>query len=370
MAHKKRLLSLDVFRGATIAFMILVNTPGSWSHVYPPLLHADWHGCSPTDLVFPFFLFIVGVSMWFSFKKFTTNDTEQAIRKTIRRTILIFSIGFLLSAFPFFDTNISSLRIMGVLQRIALSYGLAALIVIYVRDIRKIIVIISALLVAYWAILIAGGDEDPYALSTNAVRAFDRWLLGDSHLWQGKGIAFDPEGVLSTIPSIAHVLIGYLCGAWIDKTESKKTVVRNMILAGVVAIVVGWFWGRSFPINKSLWTSTFVIYTCGLAMIFLSVFIYLIDILDIKGWAFPFLVFGSNSIFAYVLSSILSTSLWSIPIKNAEGDDTSLYQYLFTDLYAPVAGNMNGSLLFAITIVVTCWIITYILYRKNIFIKI
>lgn len=366
----KRLLSLDAFRGATIAFMILVNTPGSWNHVYPPLLHADWHGCSPTDLVFPFFLFIVGVSMWFSFKKFNSEHRKAAVPKTIRRTLLIFVIGFLLSAFPFYNKEIANLRIMGVLQRIALAYGFAALLVIFIRDIKKIAIAAIILLLGYWGLLVITGSDDPYALSTNAVRSFDRWLLGDNHLWQGKGIPFDPEGLLSTLPSIGHVLLGYLCGHWIDKSENKSTLVRNMIVVGVIAILIGIAWGFAFPINKSLWTSTFVVYTSGIATILLGIFIWLIDLKNIKSWAWPFLVFGSNSIFAYVLSSVLSTTLWTIPITNQAGEEASLYSYLFSDWFAPLAGNINGSLFFAITIVSICWLVTYILYRKNIFVKI
>lgn len=370
MKNSNRLLSLDAFRGATIAFMILVNTPGSWEHVYPPLLHADWHGCTPTDLVFPFFLFIVGVSLWFSFKKFSIKNRRQAIKKTIKRTFIIFLIGFLLYAFPFYNKQVEDLRIMGVLQRIALAYGFAALIVIFVRDHRKIIYVSLGLLLGYWLLLYSGISKDPYELNSNLVGIVDRWLLGESHLWQGKGLAFDPEGLLSTIPSIAHVLLGYLCGKWINQTNNQSNLIRNMLGVGVIAIIIGWTWGLVFPINKSLWTSSFVIYTSGIAVIVLAIFIWLIDMKKIKKWAWPFLVFGSNSIFAYVLSSLLSTILWTVTTSKGKEHSESLYNYLFTDVFASNFGNMNGSLLFAISVVVVCWLVTYALYRKSIFLKI
>jgi len=370
MSKTKRLQSLDVFRGATIAFMILVNTAGSWSHLYPPLRHADWHGCTATDLVFPFFLFIVGVSIWFSFKKYSNHSQHEIVWKVIKRTAIIFLIGFALYAYPFYNKNISELRIMGVLQRIALAYGPAALLIIFIKDLKKIAIAILVILLGYWALLFLGGTDDPYALTTNVVRSFDRWLLGDSHLYQGKGLPFDPEGILSTIPGIAQVLLGYLIGAWIDKTQDKHLLVKKMWIIGLIAIAVGWIWGFSFPINKSLWTSSYVIYTTGIALIVLSICMWLIDLKDIKAWAWPFLVFGSNSIFAYVLSFLLASTLQVISITNSTGQKTSLYNYIYNEWWVPVAGNMNGSLGFAISAVVICWLITYLLYRKEIFVRI
>ncbi len=370
MPKPKRLQSLDVFRGATIAFMILVNTAGSWSHVYPPLRHADWHGCTPTDLVFPFFLFIVGVSIWFSFKSYSSSSRNKMIIKILKRTSIIFLIGFALYAYPFYNKNVSELRIMGVLQRIALAYGPAALLIVFIRDLKKIAGVALLILVGYWALLVMGATGDPFALTTNVVRSFDRWLLGDSHLYQGKGMPFDPEGVLSTIPGIAQVLLGYLCGAWIDKTEDKHLLVRTMWFLGLVAVGIAWLWGLTFPINKSLWTSSYVIYTTGLALIVLSICIWLIDLKGIKAWAWPFLVFGSNSIFAYVLSFLISSTMQVISITNSAGEKTNLYHYVYSEWWVPVAGEMNGSLAFALMVVVICWLLTYLLYRKDIFVKI
>lgn len=367
MTKSNRLQSLDAFRGLTIAFMILVNTPGSWEYVYPPLRHADWHGCTPTDLVFPFFLFIVGVAMSFSFKRYNNKWQSAAVRKIIKRTLIIFAVGLLLHAFPFYNKQISGLRIMGVLQRIALAYGAGALLVLAFPKPRQLLFVCAGLLLGYWGILVGFGGDQPFDLETNVVRQFDRWLLGDSHLWKGKGLPFDPEGVLSTIPSIAQVILGYLAGRLIQTRRNDPLLVRNMWLIGVGGIALGCLWHLAFPINKSLWTSSFVCYTSGWAMLLLGFFYWLMDKQQIRGWAFPLLVFGSNSIFAYVLASLVTKILliWKI------GEPTrSAYNYIYTEWLTPLAGAQNGSLLFAILMVTFCWVITWLMYKRGIFIKI
>lgn len=365
----RRLQSLDAFRGLTIATMILVNTPGSWSYLYPPLAHADWHGCTPTDLVFPFFLFIVGVSMWFSFKKFNYELSPSALQKIAKRAGLIFLIGLLLNAFPFYNTNLSELRILGVLQRIALAFGLGAVVCLALKDTQKLLAFSVFTLLAYWGILLFGGGNDPFGLETNIVRQIDLSVLGANHLWQGKGIPFDPEGLLSSLPAVVTVVFGFLTGQMIERTPNEKLVTKCLSF-GIPALALGWFWGLAFPINKSLWTSSYVLYTTGWALIVLSLFIWLMEVRGQKKWAAPLLVFGMNSLFAYILSMVWVKILWLISWTNPAGETVNAYDWLFSSVLAPIAGNLNGSLLFALLHIVIFWAILWILYRKRIFIKV
>ncbi|MEL6989158.1 MAG: heparan-alpha-glucosaminide N-acetyltransferase domain-containing protein, partial [Bacteroidota bacterium] len=336
-----RILSLDVFRGLTIALMILVNTPGSWKHVYAPFLHADWHGCTPTDLVFPFFLFIVGTSIYFSNKKFKEGYSNEKLLKILKRTLFIFLIGLALNWFPFYDKHISDLRIMGVLQRIALAYGFAAILLMFLKN-KGIYIVGALLLFGYWALLYFFGGNDPYSLESNVVRTFDRFVLGDAHLWGGKGIPFDPEGLLSTIPSIVTVFIGYLSGKVFSESSDKQAFVRSMISAGLVLLIVGFVWGFIFPINKSLWTSSYVLYVGGLAMITLGALTWIIDIMQWKSWTKPFLHFGRNPLFIYILSGIYARILWKVQIN-----DEAAYTSFWKNIFVPIFGEMFGSLAFA-----------------------
>jgi predicted acyltransferase len=364
-----RLQSLDAFRGFTIAAMILVNTPGNWAYLYPPLAHADWDGCTPTDLVFPFFLFIVGVSFWFSAKAFDHRLDKVSFQKIAKRTFLIFLIGLLLNAFPFYNMDLSSLRILGVLQRIAIAFGLGAVLCLLFKNTKALLALSVVLLLAYWGILVGFGGGDPYGLENNIVRHLDIKLFGESHLWQGKGIAFDPEGLLSSLPSVVTVIFGYLTGQMIGQNEAKSYLPKLLAL-GLGAIVAGYIWGFYFPINKSLWTSSYVLYTTGLALLCLSLFIWLIDVQKIKNWAAPFMVFGMNSIFAYVLSMVWVKILFSINWQNESGEAQNGYDALYQNIFVPLAGNLNGSLLFALAHVLLFWAICWILYRKKIFIKV
>jgi predicted acyltransferase len=237
MNTQQRYLALDVFRGLTIATMITVNNPGSWSHIYAPLKHSAWHGCTPTDLVFPFFLFIVGVSAFFSFKKYETKLTGASFLKILKRTALIFLIGLFLNSFPQWMTDWPKLRILGVLQRIAMAYFFGSLIVLAVK--RKYLPWISlAILLAYWGILWFFGGDDPYSLAGNIAPKFDSFIIGESHLYKGFGLVFDPEGLLSTIPAIVTVIIGFIAGGVISETEKQKVPVK-MILYGVVLTAAG-----------------------------------------------------------------------------------------------------------------------------------
>jgi predicted acyltransferase len=374
MSTSNRYLALDVLRGMTIAFMILVNTPGSWQYVYPPLLHAEWHGCTPTDLVFPFFLFVVGVSMFFSFSRNNSTLNKDSLIKVARRTILIFVIGLFINSFPQWMTDWSQLRIMGVLQRIALAYGLAAIIVL--ASSRKWIAVWSIIIMLlYWGILYFFGDTDPYSLMGNAVRKLDLALMGENHLYKGfkydgQAVAFDPEGLLSSMPAIATVLLGYLAGVLIRESKKQK-VPLQLIVSGVVIAIIGYIWGFVFPINKPLWTSSYVLYTAGLAAILFGILIFIIDVKGYKGWTSFFVVFGLNPLFIFALSGIWAKSMWMLfRFEDATGNTVAASGWLYQHVFVPLAGNLNGSLLYAIAHVVFFWLIGYILYRYRIFIKV
>ncbi|MGM0666018.1 MAG: acyltransferase family protein [Bacteroidota bacterium] len=363
---KQRLLSLDIYRGLTIAFMIIVNTPGSWQYVYAPLRHAQWHGCTPTDLVFPSFLFIVGVSMWFSMKKYGHSLNYSSVLKILYRTFIIFAAGFLLNWFPFFGKELSSIRIMGVLQRIALAYGFGALICMIFR--RNYLWVVSAvILLGYWALLYFAGGNEPYSLEGNAALKFDLAVFGANHLYHGFGIAFDPEGLLSTLPAVASVIIGFMTGEIVGKGAADMKKVLKMVFIGILLTVAGLVWNIWFPINKPLWTSSYVLYTGGLSMIILAFLFLIIDVLKLKGWTGFFRHFGMNALFIYIVAS-LWTKLMLIIKVGEEG--RSLYSWIYNSLCVPLLGNMNGSLLFALLQVFLMWVLVYILYRKKIFIKV
>ena len=364
--NTNRLLSLDIFRGITVAFMIIVNTPGSYDYAYAPLLHAKWHGCTPTDLVFPFFLFIVGISTFFSLQKYGGEINVESTIRILRRTILIFALGVLLNIFPYFISDYSTLRIMGVLQRIALAYGIGAVICLLVRR-NFLWIAVSVLLLGYWALLALAGGADPYALETNFALKVDLAVLGANHLYHGFGIPFDPEGLLSTIPSAATVIIGYFIGGMIksEKYHGGRVIVK-LVLLGASALGLGILWGIVFPINKALWTSSYVLYTAGLGMLVFALIYFLSDVLKFQRWGIFFTILGTNAVFAYTLASAWAKTMEAIALK---GNNLTFYEWLFHKVFAPFAGNMNGSLLFAIAQLLLVWSITFILYRKKIFIK-
>lgn len=369
MQKSERYLALDVLRGMTIALMITVNTPGSWQYIYPPLRHAAWHGCTPTDLVFPFFLFVVGVSMFFSFSKYQNSLNNDTLLHVGKRTLIIFAIGLFLNSFPQWLTNYSDLRIMGVLQRIALAYGLAAFIVLAFS--KKFIALLSVvILMGYWAIIYFSGGNDPYSLEGNVTIPFDRAILGENHLYKGFGIPFDPEGLLSTLPAIVTVLLGYFAGVLIKITE-KKRVPLKLFLFGTIATVAGYLWGFAFPINKALWTSSYVLFTAGLAAMLFALLIFIIDIKEYRKWTSFFVVFGMNPLFIFALSGLWAKSLSRlILVPDAEGNHMAGSTWLYQNVFVPLAGNMNGSLLYALTHIFFFWFIGYVLYKNKIFIKV
>ena len=369
--QKARLLSLDVFRGMTIAFMILVNTPGSWAHVYPPLLHAKWHGVTPTDLVFPFFLFIVGVSLFLSSCKFHHQLTGKATQKVIKRTLLIFLIGLALHWFPF-KRSPETVRIMGVLQRIALAYGLAALVCLWL-PLKQLWKAGLALLLGYWALMWGFGGEDPYSLTDNLARKIDLALLGENHLYGGFGIKFDPEGLFSTLPAMVTVMLGYYAGSMIKASQDHQKLIKNMLLTGVLLIFLGLAWNIYFPLNKPLWTSSYVVYTAGIAFCFLAVLMEIIDVRGYTRWTKPFQVFGLNPLIIYVLSGlIVKIILFMIKWEDAAGKTRNAYSWFYNEVFLALTPSQPklASLFFALTIVGFCWLFGYVLYRKKIVIKV
>lgn len=369
MSTSKRLISLDVLRGVTIAFMIFVNTPGSWSFIYAPLKHAAWHGCTPTDLVFPFFLFIVGLSIYFSFRNNDGESVTKIVAKIVKRTLIIFLIGFLLNLYPYF--NFEEVRYMGVLQRIALAYGAGALLC-YIFKGYKLLIVLAVILLGYWALLYYGAEANPYSLEDNLVRRFDLFLFGEHHIYKGFGIPFDPEGLLSSIPAIGTVIIGYLIGKVMSTENILLLKIKKLALYGILMVVLGGIWALVFPINKPLWTSSYVLYTAGLGTLFLAVLVFIIDYKKYSNWSKPFVHFGSNPLFIFVFSGLYAKTisyLIKIPVEGSL-EKISLYKYLFVNVFSPLFGDMNGSLLFAISHIIVFWLICFVLYKNKIFIKI
>jgi len=370
MNSTQRYLALDVLRGMTIAFMITVNNPGSWEFIFAPLEHSKWHGCTPTDLVYPFFLFVVGVSMFFSFSKYNNSLNKESLLKIGKRTLLIFAIGLFLNAFPQALTDFSKLRIMGVLQRIAIAYGFGALIVLAVPKKWLPMVGISILLV-YWGILAWFGVGDPYSLAGNAGIPVDKAILGEIHMYKGFGIPFEPEGLLSTIPAIVTVIIGYLTGGLIRQTEPAQ-VPRKLVLFGVAGVMTGFIWGLLFPINKPLWTSSYVIYSAGWALLTLALLIWIIDMKGWSKWTSFFVVFGMNPLAIFAFSGLYVKSILRlVHISELNGTVVNGYTWLFQHLFSPLCTDQKiSSLLFALAHIVFFWLIGLLLYKKKIFIKV
>jgi len=359
-----RLMSLDVFRGMTVAFMIIVNTPGTWSHVFAPLRHASWHGCTPTDLVFPSFLFISGVAMWYSLRKYNFEFSGPALFRILRRVALIFLVGLFLNIFPRFVRDYDTLRIMGVLQRIALAWGLGAIVVLMVRR-NYVWIATIVLLFGYWALMYFFGGSDPYSLEGNFARQVDIKILGEKHLYGGFGVPFDPEGLLSTIPAVATVLLGFMAGNLISSLGTSWKTVGWLAIIGAVLIGAGLLWGQYFPINKPIWTSSYVLYAGGIGMMILALLFMIVDIWGLKGWTGFFNTFGTNAIFTYVLAGIWTKTMLSIKIG-----EVTLYNWIFTHICSPLFEEQKlASLLFAIIQVTIIWAFGYILYRRKIIIR-
>lgn len=363
VSNQPRYQALDALRGLTIALMILVNTPGSWAYIYAPFQHADWHGCTPTDLVFPFFLCVVGAAMYFSFRPSGFSWSWPLGVKILRRFAIIFSLGIFLNTFPF-NEPVAQWRIPGVLQRIALAYLLAAVVVLSFRRFG-IIVISLVLLLGYWLVLWLYGGDQAYGLETNLVRQIDLLVLGENHLWLGKAIPFDPEGLLSTFPAVVNVLIGFEIARLITQQHSKTRALITIGVGGVTAILLGLLWNLFMPINKSLWTSSFVIYSAGYFALTLALFIWLIDLRGYRALAQPLIIYGTNPLFIYVLSILWVKIYYFIPW----GEGGNFYEGLFSVLNQWISP-LNASLVFAIIHVILFWFVSVILFKRHIFIKV
>jgi len=315
---KERYYSLDVFRGATVALMILVNNPGSWANTFSPLAHASWHGCTPTDLVFPFFLFAVGNAMSFVMPKLQQGNSSEFWKKVIKRTVLIFLIGLFLNWSPFVkwsDTGLvfkpwENVRILGVLQRIALCYFFASVIIYYGKS-RMALFIGMMILVIYWVLTFAlGAAGHPYSLSGYFGNAIDFNVLGISHVYKGEGVPFDPEGLTSMLPAIVQVIFGYLVGEYIQLKGKNFEMLAKLILTGVILVFVGYIWDFSFPINKKIWTSSYVFYTSGLAIITLSLFIYLLNLITPKENGVSFLMCSGKTLYSFLSQVAFYHAYW------------------------------------------------------------
>ena len=364
-----RMISLDVFRGLTIAGMILVNNPGTWEAIYSPFEHAPWHGLTPTDLVFPFFLFIVGVSITLALARRADSggSKRDLYLKIVRRTLIIFALGLVLGGFPNYD--FSTMRIPGVLQRIAICYFFSAIIFLNTKW-RTQALIAAALLLFYCIIMtqvpVPGFGAGNLEMEGNLAAYFDRKLLA-GHTYKP---LYDPEGILSTIPSIATTLCGVLTGHLLSSKREPIEKVAAMFVAGMSAMVVGWTWSFWFPINKALWTSSYVLLTAGLALQLLAFCYWLIDIKGYRGWAKPFLIFGTNALILYFLAELFSRIISTVTFARADGSRVDLKTLIYENVFASWTQPKTASLMFAICTVLLWLGVMAILYRKRIFIKV
>ena len=366
----ERLLALDVFRGLTIAGMLLVNHPGTWGAIYPPLAHAPWHGWTPTDLIFPFFLFIVGVTTHLSLegrrRRGATNGAIVA--QVLRRGGLIILLGLLVSAFPYFPIErITEMRIPGVLQRIGVAYIAAALLTLR-TTVRQQLIIAATILLGYWGAMVlipvpgigAGVLDRPDA----TLAAYIDRLLLDGHLW-AQSKTWDPEGPLSTLPAIVTAMLGVLVGRWMASPRPLVDRLAALFAAGVLATAAGGAWGWVFPINKNIWTSSYVIFTAGLACLTFATCAWLIDVRGSRGWARPFVIFGMNPLFAFVGSGILARAIYSVVKVEYGGAMVPVQAAIYRSSYAPWLEPRNASLAFALTVVAFWFVVLWGLYKKG-----
>jgi len=382
--------------------MILVNNPGTWAHIYSPLEHAPWHGLTPTDLVFPFFLFAVGNALAFIMPKLEAGGDAMFWKKVLKRTVLIFLIGLFLNWWPFVTevnrviegTNdfqketifkgftwidytknkageivevIKGVRVLGVLQRIALCYFFASIIIYYLK-VRKSFLVGLILLLVYWMLCYVANPTDPYSLHGWFGTGIDKAILSETHMYKGEGIAFDPEGLMSTIPAIVQVMFGYLVGDYIQKKGKNFEMLSGLFVAGVAMLVTGFCWDMVFPINKKIWTSSYTVYTSGLAIITIATMIYLIEFKNAKGWLSKFFdVFGKNALFVFALSAFLPRTLGLIKL----GDGVNPWNWLYKKVLIHIPGAAeNGSLAYALCVITFMWFICWWMDKKKIYVKV
>jgi predicted acyltransferase len=406
MLVNQRYLSLDIFRGATVAFMILVNNPGTWSHIYDPLEHAAWHGLTPTDLVFPFFLYAVGNAIAFVLPRLKANGDSAFWKKIITRTLLIFLIGSFLNWFPFSrweegrlvfrgwewtraNGEIAGIRVAGTLQRIAICYFLASIIVYYAK-VYAAAVIGGLILLLYWLLCISMNPSDPYGFEGWFGKAIDLRIFGAAHVYHGDGVAFENEGIVSTFPAIVSVIIGFIVGDYIRRRGKDTSVIKPdvftvhptyktisvLFIAAVSLMLTGYIWSLFFPLNKKIQSSSFILTTAGLATLLLSTLVFLVEVKNKKGALTSFFaVFGKNALFIYALSELIGHIFGFIRIPAGSGSSQRSYlsplQWFYQNICAKLPGPPeNGSLLYAICIVLFLWAIAYWLDRKKIYIKV
>jgi len=398
---RERLLSLDVFRGITVAGMLLVNDPGTWSAIYPPLEHAAWNGWTPTDLVFPFFLFIVGITTYLSLNaRRARGDSEHAIRaQIIRRGALIFLFGLLINGFPYFTWgNVPGVadptllqrmgdrllhwRIMGVLQRIGIAYMVAALLTLR-TTVRQQIIILASLLFGYWIVMtvlpVPGEGTIGALLLDQPGRTMAAWVdrlvldwsrvgLGN-HLW-ASSVTWDPEGVLSTIPAIGTAMLGNLAGRWIAERRPLSERLAGLSSVGALGMMTGLMWHWSFPINKSLWTSSYVLFSAGMAAVALSTVMWIVDFNRVRRFTKLFVVYGTNPIVAFVGSAVMARCIYSIFKVNWGGERIPLQEGIYRALFASWLSPINASLAFAVAFVLFWYGVLYLLHRRGIILKV
>lgn len=359
----QRLLSLDAFRGLTVAAMVLVNNPGTWRAVHPPLRHAEWHGWTLTDVIFPFFLFIVGVAVPLALgPREEESGGRRVMGRVLWRSVVIFGLGIVLNGFPGFHW--ATLRIPGVLQRIAVCYLVAAVLFL-ATSWRVNALIASTLLLGYWVVTsvvpVPGYGAGDLSKAGNLAAYLDRTLLGP-HLWQATGV-YDPEGMLSTAPALATVLFGVLTGYWLRSGRTPRAIAAGLALAGFVGLGLGQLWGQWFPVNKALWTSSYALLMVGLALLALAACYWLIEVQGYRRWAVPFVVLGVNALALYFLSSLVASLFILIRVGL---DGPSLQAWLFDRVFAPWAMPVNASLAYALAYVLVWWGAMWVLYRRDI----
>ena len=385
---KQRLLALDILRGITIAGMILVNNPGSWGHIYAPLAHASWNGLTPTDLVFPFLMFLMGISTYFSLRGYNFTLDAKSGWKILRRTVVIFLIGMFIAWFGLFlrgvlsdktfweaVLNFDHIRILGVMPRLALCYGIGSVCALLIKR-RALWWFVGGMLAVYSVLLIFGNGFE--FADTNIISVVDHKVLGPDHMYadtiDGVTLKFDPEGLLSTLPSIAHMLIGFICGGLILSTKDNHERINRLFIVGTILTFSGFLLNYGMPINKKIWSPTFVLTTCGLAASFLGLLIWIIDIRGHKRWCRFFEAFGINPLFMYCLGAVLSIIIGAvkIPWSGVESGMISIKGWAYQAVLMPLCGDdaTLASLLFALAFVFINWLIGLILYKKKIYIKI
>ncbi|MEJ2884705.1 acyltransferase family protein [Pedobacter sp. GR22-6] len=369
----QRNLPLDVLRGMTVALMITVNNPGSWSAIYAPFMHSEWHGFTLTDLVFPTFLFVVGNALSFGWQKASSTTAQAFFKKVLKRTAIIFLIGLLLNYFPFVEfeksgmkfKDILELRIWGVLQRIAVCYLLANVMLYYLNK-TGLIICSMIILLGYWAILyFLGSASDPYSLEGNFAGMLDLKLFDPQNLYSGFGIPFEPEGVLSTFPATINVIAGYAAGRFIQMGGSHKITAVKMSAAALLMLLIASAWNMAFPINKPIWSSSYALLSIGWDLLILACLIFFIDVLKFKKWTYFFEVFGKNPLFIYIVSWVVIDLLYLIPIA-----DTTIASYVHKNFLLSWAAPKDASLLFALSYLLLMWLTGFLMDKNRIYVKV